>query len=358
MLALVGSPQTFFMDQLVNDVLDVGALFFEKDVARLAMAVFFFCFFFHLVAGAGELAEAPNSCRFFKPRWWLRIAFCLALLIGYRPMFEGFARSAMPNYMTSFAGSWLEIWNGELDAKDQLLKLHHENQDVKQAEVTTTRQGADDQAWWSKAMGWSVDALITALGMIMSTLAGMFITVLILIQGFWVLGVNVVILGLGPLCIAFLAHEATEGIFWTWAKAWLVYGLLYLPMLGLGARVAGVVFKGVTTMVAGSDAVFGDGSDIAMHFIYALLGPLCSLAVVQAIPSLFSHLLASAVGASGWAAAPAAAAATTTAGVAHHGMKGSMVASGSASTLHFQAQGAMGRTAMAEALGVKPGEKA
>ena len=356
MLALIESSQTFFMDQVVQDVLDVGALFFEKDITRLAIAVFFFCFFFHLVAGAGELAEQPGSCRFFKPRWWLRIVFCLALLIGYRPMFEGFARTALPTYMTSFAGSWLEVWNGELDAKDELLKMHHDNQDVKQAEVTTTRQGGEDQSWWGKAMSWSVDALISGLGILLSTLAGMFITVLILIQGFWVLGVNVVILGLGPLCIACLAHEATEGIFWTWAKAWLVYGLLYLPMLGLGARIAGVVFKGVTTMVAGSEIVFGDGSDIAMHFIYALLGPLCALAVVQAIPSLFSHLLASAVGAAGHAAAPAAAAASATAGVAQQSLKGSMVSSGG-NSLQFQAQGGLGRTAMAEALGVKPGEQ-
>jgi hypothetical protein len=89
-----------------------------------------------------------------------------------------------------------------------------------------------------------VDALISGQGIVLSILAGLFITVLILIQGFWVLGVNVVI-------------------------------------LALGARIAGVVFKGVTTMMAGSDVVFGDGSDIAMHFIHALLGPLCSLAAFQ-----------------------------------------------------------------------------
>jgi hypothetical protein len=111
-------------------------------------------------------------------------------------------------------------------------------------------------------------------------------------------------------------------------------------------------------MVAGSEVVFGDGSDIAMHFIYALLGPLCALAVVQAIPSIFSHLLASAVGASGWAAAPAAAAATATAGVANQSIQGSMVTSGGGSTMHFQPQGGLGRTALSEALGVKPGEKA
>lgn len=69
-----------------------------------------------------------------------------------------------------------------------------------------------------------MDALISGQGIVLSILAGLFITVLILIQGFWVLGVNVVI-------------------------------------LALGARIAGVVFKGVTTMMAGSDVVFGDGSD-------------------------------------------------------------------------------------------------
>ena len=46
MFAMLSSPQTFYMDQLVNDVLDVGTLFFEKDVARLAIAVFFSCVFF------------------------------------------------------------------------------------------------------------------------------------------------------------------------------------------------------------------------------------------------------------------------------------------------------------------------
>jgi len=357
MFAVMQSEPTFYMDKLVNDVLDVGALFFEKDMARVALAVFMFCFFFHLVQGAGELAEEPRSCRFFKPRWWMRVAFCLALLIGYRPMFEGFARSAMPTYMTSFAGAWYEIWSGQLDAKDELEKMHHDNQDVKKSEVTATRQGEQDQAWWGKAMSWSVDALITGLGMILSTLAGMFITVLILVQGFWVLGINAVILGIGPLCIAFLAHEATEGIFWIWAKAWLVYGLLYLPMLGLGARLAGAVFKGVTELVVGSDAVFGDGTDIAMHFIYALLGPLCALAVVQAIPSFLSQLMAAAVASHSGSVVPAGLAATASA-VRWHGAGRALTAtaSGAASSPPSDPGGSASPTAVAEALGIKPGQ--
>jgi hypothetical protein len=38
-------------------------------------------------------------------------------------------------------------------------------------------------------------------------------------------------------------------------------------------------------------------------------------------------------------------------------MKGAMVSSGGGGTLHFQAQGGMGRTTLSEALGVKPGEQ-
>jgi hypothetical protein len=348
----MATEPTFYMDKLVQDILDIGALFFEKDITKVALAVFSFCTFFHLVQGAAELAEEPGSCRFFRSRWWIRMGFCLALLIGYRATFEGFARSAMPTFMSSFAGSWLEVWEGELDAKDELQKLHHENQDVKKSEVTATRQGEQDQAWWSKALGFSVDALVTALGNVLSVFAGMFITVLILVQGFWVLGVNAVILGIGPLCIDFLAHEATEGIFWVWAKAWLVYGLLYLPVLGLGARMAGAVFRGVTALVAGSGVVFGDGSDIAMHFIYALLGPLCALAVVQAIPSFLSQLLGAAV-ASHWSApAVPAAMSSSAAAVSSHLGPSPAPAVSSAAPIPLPAAGS---TATAEALGVKPG---
>jgi hypothetical protein len=359
MLALLDTQPTFFMDKLVNEVIDVAALFFEKDITRVALGVFFFCLFFHLVQGAGELAEHPHACRFFKTRWWMRMAFCLALLMGYRSLFEGFARSALPTYMSSFAGAWLEIWDGELDAKDQLQKLHQENQDVKKAEVTTTRQGEQDQAWWSKAMSWTVDALITALGIVLSTLAGMFVTVLILVQGFWVLGINAVILGLGPLCIAFLAHEATEGIFWVWAKAWLVYGLLFLPALGLGARMAGAVFRGITDLVAGSGAVFGDGSDIAMHFIYALLGPLCCFAVVQAIPAFLSQLLMAAVTSHGSSAVPSAVSTTAAAAAGGQGVRSGQMwtaATGAAHAARFEPSKAPDRTAVAEALGIRPGE--
>ncbi len=353
---LLESQPTFYVDKLVGDILDVANLVLEKDVSRVALGVFTVCVFFHLVQGAGELAEEPSACRLFKSRWWMRMAFCLALLIGYRPLFDGFARSALPTFMTSFAGSWMEIWDGQLDAKDELQKLHHENQDVKKAEVTATRQGEQDQAWWGKAMAWSVDALVSALAVVFSTLAGMFITVLILIQGFWVLGINALILALGPLCIAFLAHEATEGIFWVWAKAWLVYGLLYLPMLGLGARMAGVVFKGVTTMVAGSDLVFGDGSDIAMHFIFTMLGPLCAFAVVRSIPAFLSQLLSAAVQAYGATSVPSPMRSAVAAVSAVHSRGVGRVLSAVVGAPRMDLPVAASRTAISEALGVKPGE--
>lgn len=306
MFALAGP--TFYMDDLVQKVVDVGNAFFEKDVSKLAMSVFFFCFFFHLVEGAAEMVDNPKTCRLTKSKFWMRIFFTLALLMTYRATFVNFARTALPTYMTSFAGAWAEVWSGEVDATQELKEMYQDNQDVKTTELTSTSQGKDDSAWYAKAVKYLLDGLISALGWILASLGGMFITVLILMQGFWVLGINTVLLGLGPLLIACNAHEKTEGLFWNFLKAWLVYGLLYLPVLGLGAKMAGVVFVEMTKMVAGSSAVFGDGSDIAMHFIFVLLGPLCAFAVVQAVPTFLSQMMSSPIAGAGAAAAPAAAA--------------------------------------------------
>ena len=37
----------------------------------------------------------------------------------------------------------------------------------------------------------------------------------------------------GPICVAFAAHEKTESYFWGFLKAFLFVGLLYMPLLGL-----------------------------------------------------------------------------------------------------------------------------
>jgi hypothetical protein len=110
-------------------------------------------------------------------------------------------------------------------------------------------------------------------------------------EGFWALGVNMLLIGIGPLCIACAAHEKSEGMAWSWIRAFVVLGLLYMPMLGLACEFAGVIMAQMTKMVTGSGLVYGDGTDIGVHLVMVLLGPICAFAVVRAVPSFMSMLL-------------------------------------------------------------------
>ena len=119
------------------------------------------------------------------------------------------------------------------------------------------------------------------------------------LQGFYGLGVNMVLIAVGPVCIAFAAHEKTEVIFWSYVRAFLVLGLLYMPMLGVACGFAGIIMAQMTTMVANSGVVYGDGSDIWVHLVMVILGPICSFAVVRAVPAMMAQLLQSMSGGGG-----------------------------------------------------------
>ena len=58
-----------------------------------------------------------------------------------------------------------------------------------------------------------VDALLTGMGWVFVVVAGMVITVFMLMEGFTGLGVNMLLVAVGPLCVAFAAHEKTEAYF-------------------------------------------------------------------------------------------------------------------------------------------------
>ena len=76
-------------------------------------------------------------------------------------------------------------------------------------------------------------------------------------------------------------------------------GLLYMPMLGVACGFAGIIMAQMTTMVANSGVVYGDGSDIWVHLVMVILGPICSFAVVRAVPAMMAQLLQSMSGGGG-----------------------------------------------------------
>lgn len=289
-----GNGVALGIESLVKAVITQGEQFIARDTGKIGIGIFGLIFVFHLLEGAAEMVQSPGSSRIVRPTFWLRIFLVLALLGGYRTVVVTTLNAVQPKFMTAFATKWLEVWVAETEAIEAIRKAEAQNQEVKSAEVSATKAGKDDDSWWAKLARYVVDRLLTGVGWAVATITGLFITLLIIMEGFWALGINMLIAAIGPLCVAFLAHEKTEGIFWAWCKAFLVFGLLYLPMLGLGASFAGVVMSRMTTMATNSGLVYGDGSDFGVHIIAVVLGPFCAFAVVRAVPAFVSLLVGAA----------------------------------------------------------------
>lgn len=306
---MANSTVAFGIERVVAGVVERGTQFAAGQGAKAGLAIFSIVFVFHLMEGAAELAKRPSTCRFFDGRFWIRILVVTALLGGYQSLVAGTIGALQPKYMTSFATHWAEVWVAESDAIDAIRKAESENQDLKNTEVASTKAGKDDDSWIGKASRYVVDGIITGLGWALVGIAGLLITLFILMEGFWALGINMLLIGIGPICVACAAHEKSEGMAWAFFRSFLVMGLLYMPMLGLACEFAGVIMAQMTKMVAGSGVVYGDGTDLGVHLVMVLLGPICAFAVVRAVPSFMSMLLqtgAPGAGASFAAAAVAA----------------------------------------------------
>jgi hypothetical protein len=263
------------------------------------MVIFWLIFSFHVIEGAAELADDPASCRLFKRKFWLRILLVTALLGGYQAVVVGTVATVQPKYITAFTDKWAEVWVSEMKAIDTIKNAEADNQDLKYNEVAATKTGHQDDSLGAKIARYIVDGAITAFGWVFACVTGGLITIFMLMEGFYGLGVNMILIAVGPVCVAFAAHEKTEVIFWSYVRAFLVLGLLYMPMLGVACGFAGIIMAQMTTMVANSGVVYGDGSDIWVHLVMVVLGPICSFAVVRAVPAMMAQLLQSMSGGSG-----------------------------------------------------------
>ncbi len=284
--------------QVVDAVVQVGQSA-AGETAKAGLVIFGLLFTFHLMEGAAELALSPSSCRLWHGKFWLRILLVAGGLAGYQTVVTGTVAKLQPTFMTSFAGSWATVWEAEMTSIEAIKKAEAENQDVKGTEVTAMKAGKDDDSWYGKLGKYVVDALLTGIGWVLAVVAGLVITVFMLMEGFTGLGMNMLLVAVGPICVAFAAHEKTESYFWGFLKAFLFVGLLYMPLLGLACQFAGVVMAQMTTMVAGTGLIYGDGSDISVHFLMVVLGPFCAFAVVRAAPIFLGMVLGTGGGGGG-----------------------------------------------------------
>ena len=291
----------FGIGRVVDAIIATGSNA-ASQACKAGLVIFGILFLFQLMEGAAELVLSPMSCRLWHGKFWLRILLVAGGLAGYQTVVVGTVAKLQPGFMTNFAGKWADVWEAEMKAIEGIKKAEAENQDLKYSEVTATKAGKDDDSWYAKLGKYLLDGLLTGLGWVLAVVAGMVITVYILMEGFTGLGMNMLLVAVGPLCVAFAAHEKTESYFWGFLKAFLFVGLLYMPLLGLACEFAGVVMAQMTTMVAGSGLVYGDGTDISVHYLFVVMGPFCAFAVVKAAPMFLGMVLGSTGGGGGAAA--------------------------------------------------------
>ncbi len=306
---------TFDMQGVITSIIGQADEVVANESSTAALSIYWTLFFFHVVQAAAEFSQGA-ACRFADTRFWLRLCLVGGILAGYRPIFVGLAREVQPRMMLSFGTTWIEVWEQENKAITAARQAEAENEELKYGEVGASKTGKDDDSWFAKVARYVGNFILGGLGWLVSIVVGLLITVLILMEGFFALGINMLLLAIGPLCIAFAAHEKTEGIFYSFFKAFFVFGLVYMPILGFACSFGGVVMSRISRMGIDSDAQWGDGSDFAVHFILLVVGPLLTLAVVRAAPALLNSLIGSANlggGSAGGATAQAANLAATAA---------------------------------------------
>jgi hypothetical protein len=283
----------FALKEVVVAAMERASEIASGPVTRAAAVVFALILGLHLAEAGAELATR-RPCRFFDPRWWLRLVLVITLMAGYKRIVVGVGMSQVPVQMLAYTTAWAEVWNQEWDAIDAVRRSEDENKKLRKTEVEQQAK-ASGSSWTQPIVTgiWTVlDSLVSVLGLVLSVVIGVGLCLLMLVQAFWVLGLLLLLVAVGPLCIAFALHPATSSIFWAFFRQVLVYEFLYLPFLGIACSIAGVVMARVSSTFAGSGIAYADGTNVAIHLLMAVLGPLCSFAVVKGAPLALQQIFA------------------------------------------------------------------
>lgn len=282
----------FQMEAVIDSVMALSTSLVASQTVPAGMVVYGFIFVMHIAQGAAEISFNPKSCRLFTHSFWFRQVFIGLLVAGYSQVVVPVMATSTPKSMLAFATSWASMWAKENTQISANGKAEEENKSLRATEEMKTKTSPEAQP--SGISGRIVDGLRSALCYVLFAAAGAIITIMVLMQGFYAMGAIMILTVVGPICIAFGAHEKTEGIFWSFVKSAMVYGLLHLPVLGIACQFAGVIMARISEMSLSAAFVYGDGGDVVMQMVSMLLGPLAAYAVVKAAPGVVQSVIGAA----------------------------------------------------------------
>jgi hypothetical protein len=289
-------PPSFALENVVTAVFERASEIASGTVTKVASVIFLLIVGLHVVEGAAEIA-ARQPCRFYDHRFWLRFVLVLSVFAGYKPIVIGVGMAHMPTQMLSYALTWKDVWSQEWNAIDELRRNQGENKKLNEMEMEKKNQSNAGGGFMNGigdalrgAVVWAVDGMVAGVAMVISVVVGIGLTLLLLVQAFWVLGHLLLYVAVGPICVVFALHPATASVFWRFFWEIFVYEYMYMPFLGIACTFAGVFMGKVSSMVVASDIAFGDGAEIGVHLLMAVLGPMMAYATVKAAPGALLKL--------------------------------------------------------------------
>lgn len=270
--ALVG------FDAAVTQTFTLLRAFINTDSMVAAEAIFGTIMVYHALVGAAELVSGQES-RLVQGSFYVRILFVAFLVYFFDKLFVTFGESLCRGCLDEIFTIWNNIWVNWADMSNEMYA-----------------KGLKDQATSAGGLNLAnmlgsllFETLISGLGLVIALIIGGLTMLYLIFQSFVALGSVSCVLALGPIALPFAAHESTQDIALAYAKTFLVYVVLYMPMLVFAFQVAMTIMASVCQMTSG--LAYGGIGDALEHVIGVVAAPFAGAAIVAAVPHVVKGAL-------------------------------------------------------------------
>jgi len=266
------------IDFAIAEVFRSVGTFISNDASVAAQVIFGTLLVFHTMVGAAELVTGEQS-RLVSASFWVRIVVVGLVTFGFSALVLEFARMLVVNPGQAIVQTYGDAWSSYYDSTWTLMKDSF-------------------NAKWSQAEFWDylfmsisffLDLLFSVVGFIVGALVSLLLMLYCYFQLLVGIGMSGLVLAVGPICLPFGAHEATQDIAIGYLKSFLVYVVCYMPLLLLGFEIAMKVLLSPAMFAAGARYMQGDG--VTEQFVGVVICPLSAVAIVHSVPSFIKGFL-------------------------------------------------------------------
>lgn len=270
--ALVG------FDNAVTQTFQLLRNFINTDSMVAAEAIFGTIMIFHALVGAAELVSGQDS-RLVQGTFWVRIFFVAFIVYFFDKLFVTFGESLCRGSLDEIGTIWGNLWKNWARMNKEMI-----SKGIK--DTATNSGGLNVVGMLGSAL---VETIRSSIGLLIATIIGGLTMLYLIFQSFIALGSCAAVLALGPIALPFAAHESTQDIALAYVKTFLVYVVLYMPMLVFAFQIAMTIMLSVNQMSLG--LVYGGVGDELEHIIAIVAAPFAGAAIVAAVPHVVKGAL-------------------------------------------------------------------